>query len=100
MRQQHAWLDRVFCSGVEAGAAPAGSGAAPVVKVLAWQWDETSQRVRGMLAQRFDGERLSHGKVAVQIMMQSGLCSTFQIDRGCYALQSSHEWLRRGQMLA
>ena len=55
--------------------------------------------MRAMLPHKFAAERLSHTKVAVQIMMQSGLLSTFDVSEGCCALVSSHEWLVRGVKL-
>ena len=100
LSQQEAWFARVFRPAAEAGASPRSSGLVPAeVKVFTWQWDETSQRVRSMLPNKLRSERLSHAKVSVQIMMQSGLLSTFDVGEGCCALVSSHEWLCRGLML-
>ena len=101
LAQQQAWLEQVFRPSIEAGGPPAGSDdVSQLVKVFTWQWDETSQRVRAMLPNRLPGERVPHIKVATQVMMQSGLLSTFDFDRGCSALVSAQEWLCRGHMLA
>jgi len=101
LAQQQAWLERVFRPSIEAGGQPEGSDAvSQSVKVFTWQWDETSQRVRAILPNRLPGERVPHIKVATQVMMQSGLLSTFDMDGGCFALVSAQEWLCRGHLLA
>ena len=101
LAQQQAWLERVFRPSIEAGGPPEGSDAvSQSVKVFTWQWDETSQRVRAMLPNRLPGERVPHIKVATQVMMQSGLLSTFDMDGGCFALVSAQEWFCRGHLLA
>ena len=101
LAQQQAWLEQAFFPSIEAGGSPASSDAvSQSVKVFAWQWDETSQRVRAMLPNRLAGERVPHIKVATQVMMQSGLLSTYDMHGGCFALLSSEEWLCRGHLLA
>ena len=45
---------------------------------LSWQWDETSQRVRNLLGQRLQGERLSHARSATQVLMQTGRLCVFE----------------------
>jgi hypothetical protein len=51
---------------------------ANVIRCLTWQWDETSQRIRALAKGRLKGERTSHCRVAVQIMMQGGRVSVFE----------------------
>ena len=102
LAQQQAWFARVFRPAEESGASPGSSGAVPgEVRVIAWQWDETSQRIKAMLRKdRLPGERVSHKKVATQIMMQAGLLSAFKVGDRCCALASSEEWLCRGLKMA
>ena len=47
------------------------------VQVFCWQWDETSQHLRGFLEYHSRAEKPSHRQVAVHIMMQSGACVSF-----------------------
>ena len=70
-----------------------------MVQVFSWQWDETSQRLRGILEYYSRGEQLSHRQVAVQIMMQSGACVRCRIgDQSCEVQQESR-WFARGLAL-
>ena len=69
------------------------------VQVFSWQWDETSQRLRGHMEYRSRAEKLGHRQVAVHIMMQSGACMSFRIgDRSC-ELQQESRWFARGLAL-
>ena len=54
--------------------------------VLAWQWDETSQRLRALDKPRLRGERRSFAQQAVQIMMQAGLMSSFSYQEDAFVL--------------
>ena len=63
----------------------------PTVNVITWQWDETTQRIKGMLSRLAPGEKLSHSKVSTQIMMQGGSSACIRSAEGCYALnRASH----------
>ena len=50
----------------------------PSMRLVAvvWQWDETSQRVKGMIAQCLPGETCGLMQMSVQVMMQSGVAAT------------------------
>ena len=47
---------------------------------LAWQWDETSQRVLGVQRNKYRRERASTGKSSHQIMMQGGHLRSWDVD--------------------
>jgi hypothetical protein len=69
--------------GVAAPAAAVGPGvlgseAAEIVAV-AWQWDETTQMAKNLLREVNPGERVSCGKVAVQVMMQTGRMLVYDV---------------------
>ena len=99
LAQQDEWLAREFCPAVAVGAAPdlPADRVLRQVRVFAWQWDETSQRVKSMSQGLLAKERGPQAKIYVQIMMQSGLLSEYNIAGGRCALASSqHEWFCEG----
>lgn len=51
------------------------------ILVLSWQWDESSQRTRSISLGNLDGEKMRHAKLVVQIMVQLGSLSVFEVDR-------------------
>lgn len=82
---------RLFCDGVlfspaagagleREGAFALEAGRPFVVHALDWQWDETSQKVKGCNEKRLQGERSSGGAVGMQVMMQHGVLS--QLHKG------------------
>ena len=70
-----------------------------MVQVFCWQWDETSQRLRGFLEYYSRGEQPSHRRVGVQIMMQSGAYMSFRLGDGSCELQQESRWFARGLAL-
>ena len=69
--------------------------------VVNWQFDETSQRIRGALAASgtLAGERIAHSRVAVQIMVQSGQMSAFSIDEDAMTQVGKEPWFARPLVL-
>ena len=47
------------------------------INMVSWQFDETSQKIKGLLSSALKGERVSHGHVSAQIMVHSGKMSVF-----------------------
>jgi hypothetical protein len=78
LKQRDRYADQVFLT----SSLPVEEAASrnPRHHVLSWQWDETSQRMRGIFSNNLDGEKQRHGKLAVQVMVQSGLITTYELD--------------------
>ena len=102
LEAQRAWFHTQLGStaGMDDSSCQVVLAAAPTMKVITWQWDETAQRIQGMLSSLAPGEKLSHSKVATQIMMQAGLISVHSVSEGVLRLESREPWLCRGLMLA
>ena len=103
LKQQQGWLDQHFQSAADMDASSCSLSIVvptPTVKVITWQWDETTQRIRGMLSKLAPGEKVSNAKAAAQIMMQSGQISVHSLSGRECRLVSRAPWLCRGLMLA
>ena len=48
------------------------------IKLLAWEWDETCQRLQALRAKSLTGERVGRHKVAVQVMVQRGTIALYE----------------------
>ena len=107
MKAQEAWLrQRVVgptqhqpVAGREVVAASGGLSTGSTVTVFCWQWDETSQRVQGLLGHRVRGERCSTRQVAAQVMVQAGGCYVFAFGDQGFELQESTGCLARALVL-
>ena len=66
---------------------------------LAWQWDETSQRVLGVQRNKYRRERASTGKSSHQIMMQGGHLRSWDVDEDELVPVSSDPMLARALSL-
>ena len=103
LRLQQGWIDQQLkpsAADLDASSCSTGIGLTPTMKVITWQWDETTQRIRGMLSRQAPGEKLSYAKAAAQIMMQSGQVSVHSLSGREARLVSRQPWLCRGLMLA
>ena len=105
LRLQQGWIDQQLkpsAADLDASSCSTAIGLTPTMKVITWQWDETTQRIRGMLSrqQAAPGEKLSYAKAAAQIMMQSGQISVHSLGGREPPLVSRQPWLCRGLMLA
>ena len=69
------------------------------VKVVTWQWDETSQRIRGCLESQPKSEKVAHRKVAVQVMMQTGAVTIYKVGNRTCRMQESSGCFARGLAL-
>ena len=101
---QQGWIDQQLkpsAADMDASSCSTAVGLTPRIQVISWQWDETTQRIRGMLSkQATPGEKLSYAKSAAQIMMQSGQVSVHSLSGREAPLVSRQPWLCRGLMLA
>lgn len=72
----------------------------PTVLALDWQWDETSQRVRAIPTKTFIGERVSHARMSVQVMSQSGATRAYIEDESARRLKEVHKVAHRAERAA
>lgn len=81
-RLQRAFVDKLFGimrgRPIEDTEEPQAVSSPPSVLAVDWQWDETSQRIRALLAERLGGERSGHGKVGVQVIVQAGMVREYR----------------------
>jgi len=66
---------------------------------LSWQWDETAQRTRNLLADRRPGERISGAKAAVQVLMQTGRLMVHESGAGAWKTVVDESVLSRATFL-
>jgi len=66
---------------------------------LSWQWDETAQRTRNLLADRRSGERVSRAKAAVQVLMQTGRLKVHESGAGAWQTVVDEPVLSRATFL-
>ena len=103
LRLQQGWIDQQLkppAADMDASSCSTAIGLSPTMKVITWQLDETTQRIRGMLSRQAPGEKLSYAKAAAQVMMQSGQVSVHILSGREARLVSRQPWLCRGLMLA
>ena len=68
---QQGWIDQQLkppAADVDASSCSSAIGLTPTMVVITWQWDETTQRIKGMLSRQAPGEKLSNAKAAAQII--------------------------------
>ena len=95
---QSGFVERTFCC---AGSLVGHDGAASSrIHVLSWCWDETSQRIKAITdaSKKLQGERVSHARSSVQVMMQSGKLVVFNGTDG--EVVSDDAYYCRGLFLA
>ena len=68
------------------------------INMVSWQFDETSQKIKGLLSSALKGERVSHGHVSAQIMVHSGKMCVFEIN-GDDMTMITEPWLARPLVL-
>lgn len=102
---QRDFLETVFAPPIapETEAQEAEHGCAPpttdYVHVLEWQWDETSQKLRGGGWKKFSTEAICGASMAVEIMMQVGCYRRYSVVGRTCTLSSHEPVLCRGLRL-
>ena len=80
LKQQQDFLNKIFRFRMcDAEPDAIGTLAGARFLVFSWQWDETSQRIKTITKEQLQGERQRHGAVAVQVMVQCGMITAFEI---------------------
>ena len=69
------------------------------IAVLAWQWDESVQRLTALMQKQFAYERRSSAPRAMQVMVQSGKFSKYTYNGSAWRLQHSEPMLRPALLL-
>ena len=69
------------------------------IAVLAWQWDESVQRLRALMQKQFAFERRSSAPRAMQVMVQSGKFSKYTYNGSAWRVQHAEPMLRPALLL-
>lgn len=69
------------------------------VKLLGWEWDETSQRLQALRKGALRGERKPLHQVSVQVMVQKGVLVRYEYDSSAFRTVSSEPYFVKARQL-